>query len=315
MLLLLRHVPEPNRLINAALFRGMRRFLSVTATIAFFAFIRLAYGAGPALPNPILFVTQVVIPNELNDGIVSNVAVSVVSPLGNQLADTAHAGRGGDLWIRYDDGTLKNLTRAAGFGANGVQHGIGIAARDPHVHWSGTKAIFSMVVGAPTNSSDKAQFVWQLYEITNFLDPTATPVITKVPNQPTNYNNVMPCYGTDGRIIFACDRPRNGAPHLYPQLDEYNNVPSNTGLWSLDPATGDLFQLDHSPSGDFHPFVDSFGRVIFTRWDHLVQDRNATDDRLSRATNGTFNFFSETDGSYNLANRPIETFPEPRTYD
>src|SRR5256885_7360872 len=50
------------------------------------------------------------------------------------------------------------------------------------------------------------------------------------------------------------------AAHLYPQLDEYNNVPSNSGLWSLNPTNGDLFQLDHSPSGDFHPFVDSFGR-------------------------------------------------------
>src|SRR5689334_8676037 len=51
--------------------------------------------------NPILFVTQVPIPNEINDNIVGNVFVSVVSPLGNHLADTAHAGRGGDLWIRF----------------------------------------------------------------------------------------------------------------------------------------------------------------------------------------------------------------------
>src|SRR5256885_103602 len=105
------------------------------------------------------------------------------------------------------------------------------------------------------------------------------------------------------------------AAHLYPQLDEYNNVPSNTGLWSLNPTNGDLFLLDHSPSGDFNPFVDSFGRVIFTRWDHLVQDRNATDDRMSRATNGTFNFFSEATTNYDIHYRPNESFPEPRTYD
>jgi hypothetical protein len=125
----------------------------------------------------------------------------------------------------------------------------------------------------------------------------------------------MPCYGTDGRIIFACDRPRNGAPHLYPQLDEYNDVPTNTGLWSLDPVTGELFQLEHSPSGSFHPLVDSFGRLLFSRWDHLVQDRNATDDRMGRANNGTFDYFDEAGTSYSLLNRPIELFPEPRTYD
>ena len=308
------HALHPNRAHREVVCVMMRVAVAALAA-AFWLFCGVIRAAGPILPNPILFVTQVVTPAELNDGTVSNVAVSVISPLGNHLGDTQHAGRGGDLWIRYGDGTLKNLTRAAGFGTNGVQHGIGVAARDPHVHWSGTKAIFSMVIGAPTNSTDKTQFFWQLYEITSFLDPAATPVITKVANQPTNYNNVMPCYGTDGRIIFACDRPRNGAPHLYPQLDEYNNIPTNTGLWSLDPESGNLFQLDHSPSGSFTPIIDSFGRLLFTRWDHLVQDRNATDDRMGRATNGTFDYFSEGNTAYDISNRAIEIFPEPRTFD
>ena len=277
------------------------------------------HAAQPVLPNAILFVTQPPIPNEVNDANVLNVFVSVASPLGNHLADTAHAGRGGDLWIRYPNGVLKNLTRAAGFGVDGPQHGAGIGVRDPHVHWSGAKAIFSMVVGAPLVAGDPAQFFWQLYEITNLsavvADSNTVPAIVKVLNQPAGYNNVMPCYGTDERVIFACDRPRNGAPHLYPQLDEYNDVPTNTGLWSLDPSTGDLFQLEHSPSGSFNPFIDSFGRLLFTRWDHLVQDRNATDDRMGRATNGTFNYYDEAGTAYSLTNRPIELFPEPRTYD
>ena len=271
--------------------------------------------ANPVITNAILFVTQPPIPNEVNDGTVSNVFVSVVSALGNHLADTKHAGRGGDLWMRYPSGAISNLTRLAGYGVNGSQDGAGIAVRDPFVHWSGKKAIFSMVVGAPASQGDTNQFFWQLYEITNFVTQGLTPLITKVQNQPTNYNNVMPCYGTDERIIFACDRPRDGSPHLYPQLDEYNDIPSNTGLWSLSPTNGDLFLLDHCPSGDFNPFVDSFGRVIFTRWDHLVQDRNATDDRMSRATNGTFNYFNEAATNYDLAYRPDESFPEPRTYD
>src|SRR5215510_13446287 len=206
----------------------------------------LAVDVEAAITNSILFVTQPPIPNEVNDGTVSNVFVSVTSTLGNHLADTTHAGRGGALWIRYPDGSATNLTRLAGYGVDGSQDGFGIAVRDPFVHWSGKKAIFSMVVGAPTNATDTTQFFWQLYEITNFTTKGSVPVITKVPNQPTNYNNVMACYGTDERIIFACDRPRNGAAHLYPQLDEYNNFPSNTGLWSFDPATGEMFHLDHS---------------------------------------------------------------------
>ena len=290
-------------------------FLIKTLAVIATFFALMCAPAPAAITNAILFVTQVPIPNEVNDGTVSNVFVSVVSALGNHLADTTHAGRGGDLWIRYSSGTISNLTRLAGYGVGGSQDGAGIAVRDPFVHWSGKKAIFSMVVGAPTGPGDTNQYLWQLYEITNFVTQGSTPTIAKVQNQPTNYNNVMACYGTDDRIIFACDRPRDGSPQLYPQLDEYNNVPSNSGIWSLDPANGDLFQLDHCPSGDFNPFVDSFGRVIFTRWDHLVQDRNATDDRMSRATNGTFNYFNEAATNYDITYRPNESFPEPRTYD
>jgi hypothetical protein len=272
--------------------------------------------AGPVLGNPVLFVTQVPIPNEINDNTVTNVFLSAASGMGNHLPDTTHAGRGGALWIRYPDGTLKNLTLAAGFGVSGAaQHTNGIAVRQPFMHWSGTKAVFSMVVGAPRFAGDSAPFFWQLYEVTNFLSSNAIPVITKVSNQPTNFNNVAPCYGTDDHIIFTSDRPRDGSLHLYPQLDEYNEYPTVTGLWSLDPVAGKLNMLNHTPSGVFSPFVDSFGRLLFIRWDHLVQDRNATDDRLNRATNGTFNYADESANSaFNLNDRS-EFFPEPRTYD
>lgn len=60
--------------------------------------------------------------------------------------------RGGDLWIRYPDGSLKNLTALAGYGStnpDGFQDDNAIAVRDPSVHWGGDKAIFSMVIGAP----------------------------------------------------------------------------------------------------------------------------------------------------------------------
>src|SRR2546425_633870 len=85
------------------------------------------------LTNPLVFVTQPPIAHELN-GSVSNTFLSVVTIFGNQQADTAHAARGGDLWLMLTDQSLINLTRKAGFGTNGVQHGIGIDVRDPHIH-------------------------------------------------------------------------------------------------------------------------------------------------------------------------------------
>ncbi|MGH7971091.1 MAG: hypothetical protein ACREIC_20405, partial [Limisphaerales bacterium] len=181
----------------------------------------LSVHAGPT--NSILFVTQVPIPGDFT---------SIASTFGNQRATLDSCGRGGDLYVRYPDGTVRNLTRAAGYGRWGSQFTNGIAVRQPSVHWSGKKAVFSMVMGAPRYQYDYATVsYWQLYEITNFTDPAAVPVITKVPNQPTNYNNVAPIYGTDDRIIFTSDRPRNGQRNLYPQLDEYEEAPTVTGLW------------------------------------------------------------------------------------
>src|ERR1022692_2559374 len=131
----------------------------------FFAVLAAPAGA-ISLPNPFIFVTQPPIPRELNSS-VSNSFLSVVTEFGNQQADTAHAARGGDLWLMTTNTGFVNLTRKAGYGTNGIQHGIGINARDPAIHWGGKKVLFSMVVGAPTNATDPTVFFWQLYELTN----------------------------------------------------------------------------------------------------------------------------------------------------
>jgi hypothetical protein len=257
--------------------------------------------------HPILFVTQTPIPYDFT---------AIGSVFGNHRADMQSTGRGGDLYVLYPNGSLKNLTQLAGYGiASGFQGAGSIAVREPAVHWSGTKAIFSMVIGAPTQQYAWGTYYWQLYEVTGL--GAAEPVtITKVPNQPLLANNVSPVYAPDGRILFTSDRPRDGRAHLYPQLDEYEEAPVVTGLWSLLPATGELKLLDHAPSGDFKPTVDSFGRVVFTRWDHLQRDQQADGDYYDEQngdppTYGTFNWSSERADAVALATR-AEQFPEPR---
>src|SRR5262249_25030400 len=65
------------------------------------------------LPNPILFVTHVPVPGDFT---------AATSVFGNHQPDLQSTGRGGDLYIRYTDGTLKNLTQTAGYGvASGFQ--------------------------------------------------------------------------------------------------------------------------------------------------------------------------------------------------
>ncbi|WP_394751713.1 hypothetical protein [Crenothrix sp.] len=259
--------------------------------------------AQAAINNPIVFVTQIPIPTDF---------CTTNSAFCTQETDVNHSGRGGDLWIRYPDGSLKNLTLAAGFGQAGLQNARSIQVRDPAVHWDGKKIIFSMVRGSPLRYQAK-KFYWQLYEITG-LAKNEKPIITKVAKQPITYNNINPTYGTDGRIIFASDQPRGGQKHLYPQLDEYEEAPTNTGLWSINPVTGSQQMLTHAPSGDFNPFVDSYGRVIFTRWDHLQQDQQASGDRNGTDHYGTFNYASEA-ANAPLLNDRTEVFPEPLTFD
>jgi len=85
-----------------------------------------------------------------------------------------------------------------------------------------------------------------------------------------------------------------------------------TGLWSLNPATGDLFLVQHSPSGSFSPQIDSYGRLIYVRWDHLQRDQQADSDVMDAAGFGTFNYADESAGAARL-NVRTEVFPEPRS--
>jgi hypothetical protein len=232
--------------------------------------------ASGTITNPILFVTQA--PTPRGDEFASRLSV-----FANHLgARDDRTPRGGALWIRYPDGTLRNLTAETGF--------TNVAVREPSVHWDGAKAVFSLAQGSSP---------WQMYEISG-IAKGQTAVVRKLPGQPA-YNNVSPIYATDDKILFTSDTPR--AAHLYPQLDEYESTPTVTGMFSLDPATASWRMLNHTPSGVFSPTIDSFGRVIFTRWDHLVQDQQAD------STDG-YNTTSEAAGAQRIARK--EVFPEPR---
>lgn len=257
--------------------------------------------AAVTTPYPIVFVTQVPVAADFT---------TIASTFGNHLSSQQAVARGGDLWIRDTDGTLRNLSLAAGVGADGQLGATAIAVRDPSPSWDGRKIVFSAVVGAPTTRYVEPTSYWQLYEMSGLARGEA-PRITRVTNQPVDCNNVSPVYGSDDRIIFSSDRPRSGERHLYPQLDEYEEAPTVSGLWSLDPVSGDLVMLEHSPSGSFTPRIDSFGRVIFTRWDHLQRDQQADADRAGGSDYGTFNYSDETAAARATADRS-EVFPEAR---
>jgi Hydrazine synthase alpha subunit middle domain len=259
-------------------------------------------GADNKPKNPILFVTQVPTPTQF---------ATRISTFANHLPGIDRSSRGGDLMIRYPNGTLRNLTKEAGFGTEGFQGSNAIAVREPSVHWNGDKALFSMVIGAPTKQFEVRSDVWQIYEVSGLQQGSKLSIV-KVPYQPSGYNNVSPIYGSDDKIIFTSDRPRNGAAHLYPQLDEYESTPTITGIWVLDLQAKSYRILNHAVSGAFTPLVDSFGRIVYTRWDHLQRDQQADLDRTSvQKTYGAFNVTDESPSAA-MVGLSAEVFPEPR---
>lgn len=265
-------------------------------TFAVGALLATAAHAAPNLGNPILFVTQYPIGTDFT---------TIGSVFGNHLSDMQSAGRGGDLWIRYPDGSSRNLTAEAGLGNAGMQGANAISVRDPAVSWDGTRALVSIVTGAPTQIYQQGTWYWQIYEVSGF-GQGQTVQFTRIAGQDADYNNVQPTYASDGGILFVSDRPRNGQRHLYPQLDEYEEAPTPTGIWRLAPGSNLPSLLEHAPSGAFDPFVDSHGRIVFTRWDHLQRDQQ---NDVANPT--TFNWSSEAPGSVRTSDRS-EVFPEPR---
>ncbi|WMW81858.1 hypothetical protein RF679_06130 [Undibacterium cyanobacteriorum] len=258
---------------------------------------------------PILFVTQIPLDHDKN---------TRLSAFANHRTRPQDVPRGGDLMLWYPNGKIRNLTREAGFGSAGFQGKNAIAVREPHVHWSGKKALFSMLVGAPeqgqTTTNKSQDYRWQIYEVSG-LEPGQKANIRKIGQQDPLYNNLSPIYDADDNLIFTSDRPRTGWHHLYPQLDEYEATPSISGLWKLH-HDGRLQLLSHTPSGAFQPIIDRYGRVLFTRWDHLQQDQLADRDRDAQG-NGvkipfdSFNYSSEARDANKLQHRQ-EIFPESR---
>jgi hypothetical protein len=268
--------------------------------------VNVNQASGPQTRYPILFVTQVPVDTD---------RAARLSAFANHLTSVDKVPRGGDLMLLEPSGSLRNLTREAGFGSDGAQGPNAIAVREPSVDWRGERVLFSMLVGAPAGPGAQPPVFWQVYEASGLARGDKLR-IARVPGQPPGANNVSPLYAADGRILFTSDRPRSGAAHLYPQLDEYEATPSITGIWSLDRADGALRILNHTPSGAFGPVIDSYGRIVFTRWDHLQQDQLAERDRDALG-NGvaqpfrSFNYAGEGANAPALGTRE-EVFPESR---
>src|SRR4051812_22073876 len=111
--------------------RLAQRFRLFTAAAALALSSSAALAGNPS--SPILFVTQVPMPEEVNSRDILQSYQSCVSPFSNHLADTAHAGRGGSLQVRFSNGQVLDLLAMADWSAipGGKPAANTIAVRNP----------------------------------------------------------------------------------------------------------------------------------------------------------------------------------------
>src|SRR5690606_35231742 len=83
------------------------------------------------------------------------------------------------------------------------------------------------------------------------------------------------------------------------------------GIYRLNPSSGSLTILNHTPSGAFSPIIDSYGRIIFTRWDHLQQDQQQDGVIYLGYEYDPFNYSSEASNATRVG-LVRDTFPERR---
>ena len=249
-----------------------------------------ARAASAARPYPILFVTQVPIAGRLH------------RPSARSSATTSptcrSAPRGGDLCDPLSRRHAAQPDRSRP--ASAAQRLPGRRTRSPCASRACTGA-------APRRSShgrrraDRSSTRWRPTTGRSTRSPASARAQTadhhaRSPNQPANFNNVTPIYATDGRILFTSDRPRERRARTSTRSStSTSRRRRRRASGASTPATGDLTLLEHSPSRRLLARRSTaFGRVIFTRWDHLQRDQQADADPVDAPpTYGAFTYASE----------------------
>lgn len=129
------------------------------------------------------------------------------------------------------------------------------AAQDPEASFDGQRILFSMRVARTSTNRNEH---WGLYEIN--ADGTGLVRLTL----PDTGDDFDPAYIDSTHIVFASTRKqivdeyeRRVAPQLF------------TGVKGADGRLDSIRQITFNQSHDQNPFVQSSGKIIFTRWDHL----------------------------------------------
>jgi hypothetical protein len=178
---------------------------------------------------------------------------------------------GADLYMRDRASTSApevNLTAE-------LTQGLG-DIRDVDVNYDGTKVIFSMRARYIENADEEDQPTWNIWEY-DVPSRTLRRIITSDIVAEEGHD-IMPAYLPDGRIVFSSTRQQQARAILLdenkPQFaaqDENDNEPAFV-LHVMDADGTNIHQISFNQSHDLDPAVLADGRIVFTRWEHHIDD-------------------------------------------
>ncbi|WP_394202839.1 HzsA-related protein [Marinagarivorans algicola] len=148
-----------------------------------------------------------------------------------------------------------------------------IDIKDLEPSHDGTKLLFALRAPADPNAGDDEQPTWNIWEY-NLEEDTLTQLIK--PTQAELGHDVSPHYLPDGRIVFTSTRQkRTKAILLDEEKAQYAGQDEDLtadafNLHIYDPLTENINQISFNPSHDLQPSVLSDGRIVFLRWDNML---------------------------------------------
>ena len=148
--------------------------------------------------------------------------------------------------------------------------------RDVDVNYDGTRVVFSMRAQFIEDANEEDQPTWNIWEY-DVLTSTLRRVITSDTTAEEGHD-IMPHYLPDGRIVFTSTRQRQSRAILldenkpqYAAQDEDNNEPAFV-LHVMDEDGANINQISFNQSHDLDPAVLDNGQIVYTRWEHHIDD-------------------------------------------
>jgi hypothetical protein len=148
--------------------------------------------------------------------------------------------------------------------------------RDVDVNYDGSKVVFAMRARFIENADEEDQPTWNIWEYD--VPSKALRRVMSSDVTAEEGHDIMPHYLPDGRIVFSSTRQRQSKAILLdenkPQFaaqDESDNEPAFV-LHVMNADGSNIHQISFNQSHDLDPAVLANGRILFTRWEHNIDD-------------------------------------------